>query len=655
MPSTISEVWRNLSNVLDTIGATFPEFGPVNVLLKGVSEKASVILLPVGGKASAKPNDDASLVSGAIPGAIQEVVASGAPAVIRDPEVIQTLMPGQKVVGVAIIPISWGEQTLGTINIGVQEVAIDSESLDAWGEKASELARTLVSSRPMNAEHKRDIQLNLINRLGQQDVWKMDLPHFLELAVVSIREGLDYYNVSFFSIDEGNHKLVLTAHAGGYRGRVSKGYSQSMDDGMLGWAVRNRRMLLANDVRKEPNYLAVEGLATRSEICIPVLLEEQTEGVLNVESDMVGAFDEGDVVALEALAQQIADVIQIRLKSQAFDLLKAEMEDRYRFGRLLGRSEPMRKIFELIKAVAKSDMAVLIRGETGTGKELVARAIHEESDRRDRPFIAVNCAALPENLFESELFGHERGAFTGANRRRAGKMELADGGTLFFDEVGEIPTAMQAKLLRSIEGQTFARVGGEEEVQVDVRILSATNRPLEDLEKQGLFRRDLYYRLNAMQIDLPPLRERIEDTSLLAAHFLKEASSRFDKQIDTIAPQVLGSLVAYSWPGNVRELEHVINRAVLLEDSVSLSQVDLPEAEEGQVTSSDGVEVEKMSLKDMCQMALERTEREYLRSLLTQTKGNISRTAKEAGITRRTLYNKMAAYGMRREDFVPSG
>ncbi|MSS73756.1 MAG: sigma-54-dependent Fis family transcriptional regulator [Candidatus Latescibacteria bacterium] len=456
-----------------------------------------------------------------------------------------------------------------------KDAHLSPDVLKAWSDEATKVGERLKERHSLPEESKRNLQLNLINRLGQQDVWKMDLQDFFDMAVVSIRESLGYYNVSIFRIDETSQDLVLTAHAGAYRGRVSKGYHQGIDRGMLGWVARNGRMLLTNDVSREPAYLAVEGLATKSEICIPILIEGKIEGVLNVESDVVGAFDQGDVVALETLAQQVADVVQMRRTNQAFDLLKAEI--RHSFGQFIGRSEVMRKVFDLIRTVARSDMIVLIRGETGTGKELVARAIHAESRRKDRPFIAVNCAALPESLFESELFGHERGAFTGADRRRVGKMEMARGGTLFLDEIGEIPYPLQAKLLRAIEGQAFTRVGGEQEIQVDVRILSATNQPLEELEQQGRFRRDLYFRLNAVQIHLPPLRERIEDLPLLAAHFLREACARLDKRIDAIAPAVLAALTAYAWPGNIRELENAIARAALMEQTSCLSQIDLPQ------------------------------------------------------------------------------
>lgn len=483
----------------------------------------------------------------------------------------------------------------------------------------------------------------------------MEMESYLDLAVVSIREGLDYYNVSIFTLDEDRSQLQLASHAGAYRGRVSKGFRQDIGVGMLGWVVRNGEMRLANDVSREPHYLAIEGLATASEICLPIMIEGQIEGVLNVESDRVDAYDEGDIVALEALAQQITDGIQIRRKNEAFDSLRAETDDRYRFGNLLGRSAGMRHVFELIQTVSGSHLPVLVRGGTGTGKELVARAVHRESPRHDRAFVAVNCAALPESLFEDELFGHERGAFTGAERQRLGKIELAQGGTLFLDEVGEIPYPMQAKLLRAIAEKRISRLGGEKEIEVDVRIISATNRPQEELEREGAFRQDLYFRLNAVQIDIPSLRDRTDDIPLLAAYFLKEDGERYGKAIDRIEPDVMTRLMDHPWPGNVRELENVIGRAVLMENGKTLSQVDLRETETKRESKRDGLSFDESgSLEDASRLVTELVEQEYLRSVLLRTRGNLSESARQAGISRRTLYNKMEKYGMKREDYVPS-
>lgn len=579
---------------------------------------------------------------------------TGRAVVTADRALIRSLLPDPQPDNIILMPVVIGDAVVGSLNVGSIEQPVPG-TIDDLKARADRIANALRLQQPTT--ERRDLQLNLIKRLGTQDVWDMPLESFLDLAVVSILQGLDYYNVSIFTLDEDRSVLTLAAHAGAYRGRVSRGYRQDISVGMLGWTVRNGRMLLANDVSTEPNYEAVEGLLTKSEICLPILLEGQVEGVLNVESDELNAFDDGDVVALEALTQQIADVIQMRRKNEAFESLRSEMQDRYRFGELLGRSGEMRRIFELIQTVSASDLPVLVRGETGTGKELVARAIHRESDRHGQPFVAVNCAALPESLFEDELFGHERGAFTGAERQRLGKMELANGGTLFLDEVGEIPYPMQAKLLRAIAEMKITRVGGEKEVDVDVRIISATNRPQEELQREGVFRQDLYFRLNAIEIDIPPLRDRADDVPLLAAHFLKEDSERYGKTLRTIDPNVMSQLVSYTWPGNVRELENVIGRAVLMESGAVLSAVSLRDEEtvvEEAVSTGLPEGSEHMLLEDVCRRVIGDVERAYLADVLVRTRGNVSEAARQAGITRRTLYNKLAAYGMKREDFLPS-
>jgi DNA-binding NtrC family response regulator len=581
---------------------------------------------------------------------------SGRTVITADPSLINAVLPDPVSRNLALIPVRVDDTSVGSLNVGIPDQP-DPSLIDDLRDRASRIAIALGSDSTSRSERRRDLQLNLINRLGRQDAWQMPLDSFLELAVVSIREGLDYYNVSVFVMDPDRSELRLAAHASAYRGRVTRGFRQDIGLGMLGWTVRNGRMLLANDVSKEEHYQAVEGLLTASEICLPIVVEGQVEGVLNVESDEVNAFDEGDVVALQALSQQISDVIQMQRKNEAFESLRVEMEDRHRFGDLLGRSSEMRQIFELIQTVSPSDLFVLVRGETGTGKELVARAIHRESDRRTKPFVAVNCAALPESLFEDELFGHERGAFTGADRQRLGKLELARGGTLFLDEVGEISYAMQAKLLRAIAENKITRVGGEKEIDVDVRVISATNRPQEELEQEGTFRQDLYFRLNAIQIDVPPLRSRIDDIPLLAAHFLKEDSDRYGKAIEHIDPDLMAQLMTYSWPGNVRQLENVIGRAVLMESGTHLSAIDLPDTQqpEDEVASYGLPEgSEYLRLADVCKRVVGEVERAYLREILIRTRGNLSEAARQAGVTRRTLYNKLASYGMKRDDFLPS-
>ncbi len=312
--------------------------------------------------------------------------------------------------------------------------------------------------------------------------------------------------------------------------------------------------------------------------------------------------------------------------------LHQKLKGQYRFEDIITRSPRMHQIIELVKIVAKSQATVLITGESGTGKELVARAIHSQSQRKDKTFVAVSCAALPESLLESELFGHEKGAFTGAHAQRKGKIELAHRGTLFLDEIGEMSANIQIHLLRVLEEREFTRVGGNELIKVDVRLVSATNRDLQAAIKNGHFREDLFYRLNVVTIDLPPLRERVEDIPLLAEHFLKEFSAENRKSISGFSPDMMDFLVKYPWPGNVRELENTIERAVILAKGSEIQLVDLLQRNSplvGRVPSGQ-------SLKDI--------EREHILSVLKETGGNLAKAARILGVSRATLYNKAKTY-----------
>jgi two-component system response regulator HydG len=291
---------------------------------------------------------------------------------------------------------------------------------------------------------------------------------------------------------------------------------------------------------------------------------------------------------------------------------------------------------DLVRQVAPSTATVLIQGESGTGKELIADAIHHGSPRRERPFIKVNCAALPENLLESELFGHERGAFTGAVARKEGRFELADGGTLFMDEIGEISPAMQAKLLRVLQSGEFERVGGTRTLKADVRLVAATNTDLAALVREKRFREDLYYRLNVITIQVPPLRERQEDIPLLAHHFLRRYAEKNTKTISAFAEDTLDILQTYPWPGNVRELENVIERAVVLTRSSQISPADLPET----VARTDQV---ARHLVVSIGTPLEEVENRLIEETLRYTKGDKTVAAKLLGIATRTIYRRVKA------------
>ncbi|MBE0556053.1 MAG: sigma-54-dependent Fis family transcriptional regulator, partial [Proteobacteria bacterium] len=301
----------------------------------------------------------------------------------------------------------------------------------------------------------------------------------------------------------------------------------------------------------------------------------------------------------------------------------------------VAQSPQMAKVMELAQTVAKTDTTVMIRGESGTGKELIARTIHANSGRRFFPIIAVNCGAVPESLLESELFGHEKGAFTGAQYRRKGKFEMADGGTIFLDEVGTISAKMQVHLLRVLETKQFMRVGGSENIKSDFRVICATNRDLEAAVKEGHFREDLYYRLNVFSIFIPPLRERRGDVPLLVDHFVKKYSSAMNKPITHISPAALDMLVRYNWPGNIRELENVIERAMVLARDPEIGPNDLP----FQLVQSDDLPSDD---------TLSSVERRHIYQILLRTGWNITRAADQLDIDRVTLYNKIAKYGFKK-------
>jgi DNA-binding NtrC family response regulator len=355
-----------------------------------------------------------------------------------------------------------------------------------------------------------------------------------------------------------------------------------------------------------------------------------------VEALKLGAFDyitkpvdPDDLSNLvrNALRQKELAAENVRLKEKVSELSAATP--------IIGESPRMQQVLETIRTVAETDSTVVIRGESGTGKELVARAIHAQSPRRFFPIVAVNCGSIPETLLESELFGHEKGAFTGAQYRRKGKVELASGGTLFLDEIGDISPKMQVDLLRVIETKRFTRLGGSQELTSDFRLVCATNKNLEELVEQEAFREDLYYRINVFTIVLPPLRERREDLVPLARHFVEKYARAMGKPERTLAPDAKTTLLEYAWPGNVRELENAIERAMVVGKGDTITASDLPLA-----TGESGRELPGLSL--------EAVEKDHIRRVVAQMGGNVTQSAKALGIDRATLYSKLKKYGIRR-------
>jgi len=328
--------------------------------------------------------------------------------------------------------------------------------------------------------------------------------------------------------------------------------------------------------------------------------------------------------------------------------LRERMDREWRFENLIGSGAGMRRVFETIRKVAETDLTVLVRGESGTGKELVAQALHQRGPRRSRPFVAVNCAAISRELVESELFGHEKGAFTGADARRAGRFEAAHGGTIFLDEIGDMPAATQAKVLRVLEERTFERVGGQQPVEVDVRVVAATHRDLEEEVRRGRFREDLYYRLKVVEVELPALRERPEDVPALVEQFLLALAARLERPKVPITPAALARLARHPWPGNVRELRNVVEQAAVLAPGPAIEEEDLrlPAAAAGGGAAAEAVEGR---FADAKRQAVEGFERSFLLAALRANGGNVSRTAAAIGMARQSLQQKIRELGLRDE------
>jgi DNA-binding NtrC family response regulator len=420
--------------------------------------------------------------------------------------------------------------------------------------------------------------------------------------------------------------------------------------------VRARRYLLVITDLKMPGASGLDVLreTKQADSTIPVILLTAFGSVEEAVTAMKeGAFDflqkPVDLDHLKLLVQRAARQQEMLRENL---LLREEYAARYGFPRIVGEHASIRGISQQIQRIAATDSTALLLGESGTGKELFARAIHHLSPRREQPFVALNCAAIPEGLVENELFGHERGAFTGAGARKVGKMDLAHRGTLFLDEIGELPLAIQAKLLRALEERRFERVGGTQLIEVDVRIVVATNRDLQKLMQEKLFREDLYFRISAVPITIPALRDRGNDVHLLAEYFLDKFSREFAKPGLELSSDAKQRLLEYRWPGNVRELQNTLERAVILADGLTIQAtgLQLPATKPDADTLPDGMLPEKFSwdgsLEEVTQRATGHVERVLLESTLRECQWNKTRAAERLGVSPKTLLAKIRAVGL---------
>ena len=432
-------------------------------------------------------------------------------------------------------------------------------------------------------------------------------------------------------------------------------------EGITGLVAKTGRAEVVPDIRKDRRFLnrtkARDPEEALSFVCVPLIHRGQIVGTLSADREMRGetASLAQDVALLEIIAGIIAEAASVCREECAERATLLDENRKLRdmlssnVGKLIGNAPAMRVVYEQIQQVAPSEATVLIRGGSGTGKELVARAIQGLSVRKDKPFVVLNCAALPEALVESELFGHEKGAFTDARERRIGRAEAADGGTLFLDEIGDLSIPVQVKLLRFLQERTFSRVGSNEELKSDVRFIAATSRNLEELMEKKLFREDLYYRLSVFPIALPPLAERKDDVILLAEHFLRRMNAKYGKSIARISAPAMNMLQAYAWPGNVRELENCIERAVLTTKDDTIHGYNLPPAVQVEEFAEDPFNPDATLTLDEQVAAF---ERRVLTETLKRHNGNHSAAGRELGVSPRMMNYRLTRAGIIKRNMV---
>jgi Nif-specific regulatory protein len=480
----------------------------------------------------------------------------------------------------------------------------------------------------------------------------LELKDSLQATLQILLNGYKVKSGAIFLAEETGKHLDLAASIG-YKMDVSRARF-AVGEGLTGRIAESGKPIIVPQVSKEPLYLNKlsswdpEKKEELSFVGVPIELDYKVLGVLIVNLPFSAKRDfETTLQFLTLVASALLQPIRARnvAESQSRTLmtenviLKRKLQEEYSFHNIIGNSHEMRDVYEQVATVARSNTTVLLRGETGTGKELIAEAVHYNSPRSDKPFVRVNCAAIPENLIESEFFGYEKGAFTGAVARKKGRFELANEGTIFLDEVGELSAMTQVKLLRVLQEQEFERVGGTETLRVDVRVIAATNADLEKIMQDGKFREDLYYRLNVFSIYLPPLRDRKTDLLLLADHFMFKYGRQHAKSVKRISTPAIDMLMRYHWPGNVRELENCIERAVLVCEDQVIHSYHLPPTL--QTAESSGT----MNTRSL-QKAVETVEKEMIQDALKSTRGNAAKAARLLDTTERILGYKIRNYGI---------
>jgi formate hydrogenlyase transcriptional activator len=550
------------------------------------------------------------------------------------------------------LPLVRGSRRLGVLNLGRSYPnAYDEEEVRFLGLAAQQIGLAIDAAVNLYISQRVQERLKLILDLSNQVVSNLEFHDLLVAASSSVRRIMHCDAAAvMLADDDGTHLRVHALDFPESRGIFTEGVNVPIDGTMPGDSFKSGTPIVVN--RLDPDeippemYAKAVGEGLHSFCDIPLISKSRMLGVLAVAKRQENAFDSDEVSFLIQAANQVAIAVENALAygkiAELTDRLAQEklyLEDEIRgeqdFEGIVGQSSALRHVLSLVETVAPSDSTVLLLGETGTGKELIARAIHDRSKRKDRTFVKLNCAAIPTGLLESELFGHERGAFTGAISQKVGRLELADQGSLFLDEVGDIPIEIQPKLLRALQEQEFERLGSTHTKKVDVRLVAATNRDLEAMIEKREFREDLYYRLNVFPIRVPPLRERPEDIPLLVRYFTQKYSRRMEKEIDSIPAAAMKKLAAWHWPGNIRELENFIERSVILSHS---SALQLPVAEIG--------------IKGKIPLVLgshESNDRDEILRMLKQTNGRVAGpqgAASRMGIKRTTLISRMKKLGI---------
>jgi Nif-specific regulatory protein len=500
---------------------------------------------------------------------------------------------------------------------------------------------------------KRTREVELLSDISRDFSESLNLEETLKSILKSLDGHLGLRRGTITLLDPLTETIkIRIAH--GLSKRSTSLASYKVGEGVTGRVVQSGKAIVVPDISKDPRFLH----KTRSRkkepgkriafFCVPIKLEGRTIGALSADKQ-AGPKDDlkAHVKLLDVIATMVAQAINLnklvesdRQKLREENVrLRGELKSHFNIHNMVGSSNAMKEVYRLIEQVANSNATVLIRGESGTGKDLVAHAIHYNSLRADKPFVKVNCTALPDTLLESELFGHEKGAFTGASEKKIGRFERAHGGTIFLDEIGDFSLNLQVKLLRVIQFKEFERVGGFETIKTNVRIVVATHKNLEEQIKEGLFREDLYYRVNVFPIYMPPLRERKDDIMLLADYFLERIAAENNKDISRISTPAIEMLTRYHWPGNIRELENCIERAVLLCDGDVIRSEHLPPSL--QMIKKDE-SIAKRSLTEI----IENMERELIIDALKKSDGRQRKAAKELRVTERILGYKIKKYAI---------